>query len=128
MKGRFSSQCRRSLKCTRRFENGLAVAEVFRIGVAVTEIVVNENCGLPCEFNALAAFVAGDEVVEAHHVGGRFSELGAVFGAGAAGQFPFLGANFPADRSGKFVMATGANQFLLLVLFPFRVKRAIIHD
>src|SRR5881296_3402498 len=48
------------LKCIRRFEarRNLAITEIFGVGVAVAEIVVDQNRGLACQFNAFAAFVA----------------------------------------------------------------------
>lgn len=74
----------------------LTVPEIFRVGIAVAEIIVNKNRRLPRELDPLAAFVASDEVIEPHHVRGRFGELHAVFGTGIARQFPLFGADFPA--------------------------------
>ena len=46
----------------------LAVAEVFGIFVGVAEVVVDQDGGLARQFEAFAALVTGDEVVEARHI------------------------------------------------------------
>ena len=62
---------------------GLAVAEIFRVGVWIAEIIVDEHRGLAGQLKAFAAFETGDEIVEPHHVGRGFGKLSAVFVAGA---------------------------------------------
>ena len=71
-----------------------AVAEIFGIFVGVAEIVVDQDRGLAGKLEALAAFVAGDQIVQANHERSGFREFAAVFFAGAAGKFPFLAETF----------------------------------
>ena len=47
----------------------LTVAEVFGVLRGIAEIVVDEDRGLAGQLETFAAFVAGDQVVEARHVG-----------------------------------------------------------
>ena len=55
-----------------------AIPEVFGVDVGIAEIVVDENGGLAGEFEALAALVAGNQIVKANHEGGGFGELAPV--------------------------------------------------
>jgi hypothetical protein len=104
-----------------------AVAKVFGVGGGIAEVVVDEYSGLAGEFETLAAFVAGHEVVEAHHVGSRLIELLSVFQAGAARQLLFLAANFPAHRKFEILVAARADQLDLASLFFFCIERALVH-
>lgn len=106
---------------------GLAVSEIFRVGVGIAEIVVDQHRGLAGEFKAFAAFVARHQIVEPHHEGSRLRELSAVFFAGAAGQFPFLPGNLPAHGKFKFAAAARADKLDLPGFFFFRIERAFVH-
>jgi hypothetical protein len=104
------------------------VAEVFRVGVGITEIVVDEHGGLAGQFETLAALVASHQVVQPHHIGRGFLKLFPVFCAGSTGQFFFLPADFPAHGSLEFAAAAGADQLHFPGFFFFRVKLALVHD
>jgi hypothetical protein len=82
---------------------------------------------LPGELEAFAAFEAGDEVVEAHHVGGSLGKLSAVFFAGAAREFPLLARDFPADWKLELAAATRTDELDLSRFFLLGVKRAFVH-
>src|SRR5258708_7154990 len=105
-----------------------AIAEVFRIGVGIAEIVVDENGRLAGQFEALAALVASDQIVQPHHVRTGFRKLAAVFLADAARQLLFLPADLPAHGRLEFTTATRTDQLYLPGFFFFRVKRAFVHD
>ena len=77
-----------------RFEVKLAlpVAEIFRVGVWIAQIVRNQDGGLPGEFETLPALVANGQVVQANHVGARVGEAFLVFFARATRQFLPSGA------------------------------------
>jgi hypothetical protein len=109
-------------------KQNLAVAEIFGVGVGIAEIVVDENGGLACKLEALAAFEAGHEVIKPNHERSSFGKFAAVFFAGAARQFPFLARDFPADGKFEFAAAARANELDLPGFFLFRVKRALVHD
>jgi len=87
----------------------LAVAEIFGVFGGVAEVVIDEDGGLAGEFKTFAAFVAGDEIIEANHEGSGLRKFFAIFFAGAARQFPFLAADFPAHRSYKLATTARAN-------------------
>jgi hypothetical protein len=106
----------------------LAIAEIFRIGVAVAQSIADQNCGLPGQLNPLAAFVAGHQIVQPHHVRSRFREFNAILATSAARQFLALGAYLPAHRRRKFIAAARAKQLLRFIFFPFGIKRALIHS
>src|SRR5438046_10471002 len=105
----------------------LAVAEVFRVGAGIAEVVVDEYRGLAGQFETLAAFVARHQVVQADHIGSGFVELLSVFGAGAARELFFLAANLPAHGEFEIFVAARADQLDLAGLFFFRVERALVH-
>ncbi len=105
-----------------------AVAEILRIGVGIAEIIADENRGLARQLEALAAFVAGDQVIQPHHIRTGLRELFPVFLAGSARQFFLLAANLPAHRSLEFAMAAGADQLYFTGFFFFRIKLALVHD
>src|SRR5262249_27223641 len=105
----------------------LAIAEVLGIHARVAEVVVDEHRGLAGELETLAAFVAGDQIIETDHVGGGAGELAAVFLTGAAGQFPFFSAHLPAHRSFEFAAAARADELDFARLLFFRVKAAFVH-
>ena len=106
----------------------LAVAEVFRVGAGIAEVVIDEYRGLAGQFETLAAFVARHQVVQADHVGSGFVELFAVFRARPAREIFLLAANFPAHGEFEIFVAARADQLDLAGLFFFRVKRAFVHD
>jgi len=78
------------------------------------------------EFEALAAFVAGDEVVETNHEGRGFGKFAAILFAGAARQFSFLAADFPAHRSFEFTAAAWTDQLDLARLFLLGIKSPLV--
>jgi hypothetical protein len=105
----------------------LAIAEIFGIFVGVAEIIVDEDGGLAGKFEALAALVAGDEIIEANHEGSGFNEFAAIFFAGAARQFFFLATDFPAHGGFEFTAAAWTDQLNLARLFLLGVKSPFVH-
>ncbi len=61
-----------------------AIAKVFRVGVGIAEIVVDKNRGLAGQFEAFAAFVASDQIIQPHHIGTGLGKLFPVFLADSA--------------------------------------------
>src|SRR5258708_4645366 len=106
----------------------LPIAEVLWVGVGVAEIVVDEHGRLAGQFEALAALVASDQIVQPHHVRTGFRKLAAVFLADAARQFFFLAANFPAHGSLELAAAARANQLHFPGLFFFGIELALVHN
>ena len=153
MKTRFGNRSKRFLRCIRRFEKsdgdaersqeGLhsdlrsplselesissPISEIFGVGDGIAEIVVDEYCGLAGEFEAFAAFVASNEVVQPNHVGRGVVEFLAVFRAGAARKLLFLAADFPADGKLEIFVAAWTNKLRLPDFLFFRVERALVH-
>ena len=105
-----------------------AIAEIFRVGVGIAKIIVDENGGLAGQFEALAALVAGYQVIQPHHVGTGLGELFPVFFADAARQFLFLAADLPAHGRLEFAAAAGADQLHFSRFFFFCIKLALVHD
>src|SRR5258708_28580506 len=105
-----------------------AIAEVFRVGVGIAEIIVDENGRLAGQFEALPALVASHQIVQPHHVGTGLRKFSLVFLADPAWQFSFLPADLPAHGCLEFTAAARADQFYFAGLFFFRVKRAFVHD
>jgi len=105
-----------------------AVSEVFRIGVGIAEIIIDENRRLAGQFETFPALVASHQIIQPHHVGTGLGELSSVFFADSAWQFFFLPADLPAHGSLEFAAAARTNQLYFPDFFFFRVKRAFIHD
>src|SRR5215468_3167588 len=108
-------------------KSGLSIAKILRVFVGVAEIIVDEDGGLAGELETLAALVAGDEVVQANHVGCGSRKLAAVLLAGASGEFPLLTAHLPAYRRLEFAATARADKLDLASLFFFRIKAAFVH-
>src|SRR5580704_3706167 len=107
-----------------KLRNTSAVTEVFGVGAGVAQIVVDQHRGLPGKLEAFAAFEAGDEVVETHHVGGSLGKLSAVFFAGAAREFPLFAGDFQSHGKLEFAAATRADELDLSGFFLLSVERA----
>src|SRR5216683_8406175 len=86
------------------------IAEVFRIGVGITQIIVDENGRLAGQFETLPTLVASHQIVQPHHVGTGLRKFSPVFLADPARQFSFLPADLPAHGSLEFTAAARAHQ------------------
>src|SRR5258708_32557380 len=87
-----------------------AIAEVFRVGIGIAEIMVDENGRLAGQFETLPALVASHQIVQPHHVGTGLRKFSPVFLADPARQFSFLPADLPAHGSLEFTAAARAHQ------------------
>ena len=105
-----------------------AIAEVFRIGVGVAEIIADKNRRLAGQFETLPALVASHQVIQPHHVGTSLRKLPLIFLADSARQFSLLPADLPAHGSLEFTAAARANQLYFPGLLFFGVKRAFVHN
>src|SRR6266849_4850309 len=104
-----------------------AIAEILRVVVGITQIVVDQNRGLTSQFKSFAALVARYQIVQPDHVGSRLRKLSLVFLADSARQFSFLPADLPAHGSFEFTAAARANEFDLAGLLFFGIERPFVH-
>src|SRR6266849_3149036 len=104
-----------------------AIAEILRVGVGITQIVVDQNRGLTGQFKSFAALVAGYQIVQPDHVGSGLRKLSLVFLPDSARQFSFLPADLPTDGSLEFTAAARAHVFDPAGFFFLGIERAFVH-
>src|SRR5712691_2477632 len=104
------SQCEWIWNWKRRPASLSPIAEVFRVGVGITQIVVDQNRGLTRQFKSFAALVARYQIVQPDHVGSSLRKLSLVFLADSTRQFFFLPADLPAHGSLELSAAARADQ------------------
>src|SRR5437899_4578163 len=105
------SQCEWIWNWKRRPASLSPIAEVLRVGVGITQIVVDQNRGLTGQFKSFAALVARYQIVQPDHVGSGLRKLSLVFLPDSARQIPILPADLPADGSLEFTAAARADEF-----------------
>src|SRR5580700_4200123 len=108
--------------------SSLPVPEIFRIRVGIPQRVGDEHSRLTSQLETLAALVASDQVIQAHHVRSSLGKFPAVFVTGAARQFLLFPADFPTHGKFKFAAATRAKQLNLPGFFALGVKSSLVHN
>jgi hypothetical protein len=108
--------------------SALPIPEILRVRIAIAKRIVDKNSGLAGQFDALPAFVARHQVVQAHHVRCSLRKLVLVFSARPSRQFPALRTDFPSNGRREFIPAAGADELLWFGFFFFCVKRSLFHN